>query len=220
MKHRLEVDSVFLEFGELRVLSDVYLKCETGKITALLGRNGNGKSSLMNIIYGNLKPNSKSVRFDEATNLKAFAKPELLMYLPQFNFVPKQFSLKRVFEDFNLDFSAFEKHFPFFQPKYKSTFKSLSGGQRRIAEIYIIAKSKTRFVMLDEPFSHLSPIQIDEMKELIVEEKANKGFLITDHMYQHVLDISDEVYVLANGKTHHTKDLQEIEFLGYAKFSC
>jgi len=72
---------------------------------------------------------------------------------------------------------------------------------------------------LDEPFSHLSPIQIEEIKNLIQVEKANKGFLITDHMYHHVLAISDEVYVLANGKTHHTKDLREIEFLGYAKFS-
>lgn len=217
MNHTLEVDSVFLEFGNRRILSDVYLKCETGKITGLLGRNGNGKTSLMNIIYGNLNPNSKSVRFDGITELNAFKKPKLLLYLPQFNFIPNQLSLKQIFSDFNLVFNAFEKSFPIFQSKYKSTFKSLSGGQRRIVELYLIIKSKTQFALLDEPFSHLSPIQIDEVKELILEEKANKGFLITDHMYQHVLDISDDIYVLTNGKTHHTKDLKEIEFLGYAK---
>jgi ATPase subunit of ABC transporter with duplicated ATPase domains len=50
MKHILEADSVQLQFGERKILSDVYLKCETGKITGLLGRNGEGKSCLMRII--------------------------------------------------------------------------------------------------------------------------------------------------------------------------
>lgn len=52
MNHILEVDSVILEFGNKRVLQDVYLKCETNHITGLLGRNGSGKSCLMNIMDG------------------------------------------------------------------------------------------------------------------------------------------------------------------------
>lgn len=217
--HLLEADSIFLEFGSHRVLSDVYIKCETGKITALLGRNGNGKSCLMNIIYGNLKPNSKSVRFDGQVELAAYKRPDLLLYLPQFNFIPSQLTLKRIFSDFKLEFSDFEIYFPQFLSRQSIKFSNLSGGERRITELYLIIKSKTQFVILDEPFSHLSPIQIDEIKELILKEKSKKGFLITDHMYRHVLDISDDVYVLTNGKTHHTKDITEIEFLGYAKFS-
>jgi ABC-type lipopolysaccharide export system ATPase subunit len=217
--HQLEADSIFLEFGSRKVLSDVYIKCETGKITALLGRNGNGKSCLMNIIYGNLMPNSKSVRFDGQVELAAYKRPDLLLYLPQFNFIPSQLTLKRIFSDFKLEFSDFEIYFPQFLFRQNIKFSNLSGGERRITELYIIIKSKTQFVILDEPFSHLSPIQIDEIKVLILKEKSNKGFLITDHMYRHVLDISDNVYVLTNGKTHHTKDITEIEFLGYAKFS-
>jgi len=42
MTHRLEADSIFLHFGERKILSDIYIKCETGKITGLLGRNGTG----------------------------------------------------------------------------------------------------------------------------------------------------------------------------------
>jgi ABC-type lipopolysaccharide export system ATPase subunit len=215
--HKLEVDGVYLEFDNRKLLSDVYLKCETGKITGLLGRNGNGKTSLMNIIYGNLNPKYKSVRFDGVTELAAYKKPHLLLYLPQFNFIPKQLSLHRIFDDFNISFGDFENYFPQFKNRQKTTFKNLSGGERRITELYIIIKSKTQFAILDEPFSHHSPIQIDQIKEIIVEEKQNKGFLITDHMYKHVIDISNDIYVLANGKTHHTKDIKEIEFLGYAK---
>lgn len=216
MKHKLEVDSVFLEFGNRKILSDIYLKCETDKIIGLLGRNGNGKTSLMNIIYGNLNCNSKSIRFDDETNLEAYKNPDLLMYLPQFNFIPKGLSLKRIFKDYELNFEDFENLFPFYQSKYKSSFQSLSGGQRRIIEIYIISKSKTQFVILDEPFSHLSPIQIEQIKEFIIQEKSNKGFLITDHMYQHVLNISNDIYVLAGGKTHLIKEIKELKYLGYA----
>ena len=71
--------------------------------------------------------------------------------------------------------------------------------------------------MLDEPFTHLSPLQIEKVKELLLEEKTNKGLLITDHMYRQVLDICDNLYVLANGKNHLTKGLADIETLGYAR---
>lgn len=217
MIHKLEADSILLEFGSRKILSDIYLKCETGKITGLLGRNGSGKTSLMNVIYGNLNSSSKSIRFDDRTILQSFKRPDLVLYLPQFNFIPKEMTLKRIFSDFSLEFSSFQTLFPEFKLKYNSHIKSLSGGQRRLTEIYILVKSKPQFVLLDEPFSHLSPVLIDVIKGLINEEKADKGFLVTDHMYSHIIEISDDLYVLSNGKTYLTKSLEELEFLGYAR---
>lgn len=215
--HKLEIDSVLLEFDLRKVLSDVYLKCETGKITGLLGRNGNGKTCLMNIICGSLEPQSKSIRFDNVNTLIPFKKPELLLYLPQFNFIPEHLTLKRIFNDFEIEFTSFEKLFPDISVNYKSPIKHLSGGHRRIVEVFVIAKSKTQFILLDEPFSHIMPLHIEKMKELLVEEKQNKGILMTDHLYQHITSISDNLYVLANGKTHLTKHVSDIETLGYAK---
>lgn len=215
--HKLEVDSVLLEFDLRKILSDVYLKCETGKITGLLGRNGNGKTCLMNIICGSLEPQSKSIRFDNITTLIPFKKPELLLYLPQFNFIPEHLTLKRVFNDFEIEFSFFEKLFPDISANYKSPIKLLSGGHRRIIEVFVIVKSKTQFILLDEPFSHIMPLHIEKIKELLIVEKQNKGILMTDHLYQHITSISDSLYVLSNGKTHLTKHLSDIEKLGYAK---
>ena len=217
MVHRLEVDSVYLEFNGRRILSDIYLRCETGKITGLLGRNGNGKSCLMNVIYGNLKASSQSVRIDDEHVPNAYQRPDLLLNLPQFNFIPKNLSLKRIFSDFNVDYSSLELVFPEFKSKYKTAIKDLSGGQGRLIEIFLLLKKSSRFVMLDEPFSHLSPIHIEVVKELIQQEKAKKGFLITDHMFRHIVQICDDLYVLADGKMHLTKDVQELEFLGYTK---
>lgn len=212
----MEVDGIQLEYNGRKILSDIYLKCETGKITGLLGRNGQGKSCLMKIIYGSLKC-EKSVRFDNIIQYEAFKRPDLLRYLPQFNFIPKALSLKRVFSDFNLDYPAFANRFPEFKESYSKPFRILSGGERKLVELYVIVKSKSQFAMLDEPFTHLNPVQIEKAQAFLLEEKENKGLLITDHMYRHITQICDNLYVLLNGKTHLIKSLEEIETLGYAR---
>lgn len=216
MNHTLEADSIQLVFDGRKILSSIYLKCETGKITGLLGRNGQGKTCLMKIIYGSLAC-EKSVRFDQVAYFEAYKNPDLLRYLPQFNFIPKPLSLKRVFKDFELDYSAFGKMFPEFVSKYKMVLGSLSGGEYRLVELYVILKSRSQFAMLDEPFTHLNPIQIDKAKELLLEERKHKGLLITDHMYKDIIDICDNLYVLSDGSTYLTKSREAIETLGYAR---
>ena len=215
--HKLEADGILLEFGLRKILSDIFLTCETGKITGILGRNGAGKTCLMNIIYGTMEPTSKSIRFDDSSILHAFRKPGLIGYLPQFNFIPKSLSLERIFDDFQLDFSEFVRDFQEYHSRYKSSFRALSGGERRLVEVYLILKAPTQFAMLDEPFTHLMPLQIEKVKEMMKQEKLKKGFLVTDHIYKQIVDISDDLYVLANGKTHLTKSIQDLELLGYAK---
>jgi ABC-type lipopolysaccharide export system ATPase subunit len=139
------------------------------------------------------------------------------LYLPQFNFIPKNLTLKRIFTDFELDFSNFLVAFPEFTNHYQSSIANLSGGERRLIEIYVIVKSKSQFAMLDEPFTHLNPLQIAKVQTLLLNEKENKGLLITDHMFRHITTISNDLYVLNYGKTYLTKDISDIEFLGYAR---
>lgn len=217
MNHLLETDSVQLEFGLRKILTDVYLKIETGHITGLLGRNGAGKTCLMNIIYGSLETYGRSVRLDGKAIFHAYKSPHILLYLPQFSFIPGRIKVSRVFKDFGLDYNLYEKHFPEFRNKWRSRLKDLSGGQRRLLEVYSIVKAGTQFVLLDEPFSHIMPVQVEKMKEILQEEKANKGILITDHLYQHITDISDSLYVLTNGKTCLTRDISELQTLGYTR---
>jgi ABC-type lipopolysaccharide export system ATPase subunit len=218
MIHKLEADSIELNFGTWTILKDIYITCETGKITGFLGRNGEGKSCLMNIICGNLEPQNKSIRVNNKAALNIGRQPDLLKHLPQFNFIPKSLSLRRVFRDYQIDFSCFEKDFPELGVKCDSLIKNLSGGQIRIIELYIILRSKTKFVILDEPFTHIMPVHVEQIKKIINEEKMNKGIIITDHVYQHVLDLSDYLYVLVNGKTYLAKDISDVERLGYCKF--
>jgi ABC-type lipopolysaccharide export system ATPase subunit len=217
MKNILEVDSVILEFNLKRILQNVYLKSETGKVTGLLGRNGTGKSCLMKILFGELIPRDKSIRINGKALLTSNRSPSDLRYLPQKRFVPNSLTLKRIFSDFKLDFADLILNFPEFGKFYKSQLTKLSGGERRIIEIYIILVSETKFCMLDEPFSHVMPIHVDSIKKLILREKENKGLIITDHLYKHIIDICDDLYVINEGKIYLTKNINDLETLGYAR---
>ena len=219
MINLLEIDSVILEFDSKRILQDVYLKCETGKVTGLLGRNGTGKSCLMKILFGELIPNDKSIRINGSPLITSYRSPEDLRYLPQNKFIPGSFTIRRIFNDFKLDFSDLVCNFPEFEKLYKSKLVNLSGGERRIVEIYTILVSQTKFCMLDEPFSQIMPIHVDTIKRLILREKANKGILLTDHMFKYIVDICDDLYVINDGKTHLTKSIDDIETLGYARIN-
>lgn len=216
MNHILEADSIFLEFDSRKILSDIYIKTETGTITGLLARNGQGKSCLLNIIQGNLIPQNYSMRIDGIFTPCAYKKNGLLSYLPQMSFIPQNLSLKRIFKNFQIDFTELLRYFETFTPRYTTPFSQLSGGEKRLIEVFCIIKSPTLFSLLDEPFSHIMPVHVDTIKEMLNHEKQNKGFIITDHLFRHIVDISDKLYVLKDGKTFLTKSIDDIETLEYA----
>lgn len=216
MNDKLEADGIQLQFGNRTILSDIYLSCEKGTIVGLLGRNGSGKSCLLQVIFGTLLC-EKSIRINRVSCNEAYKNPSLISYLPQFHFIPNSLSLKDIFDVYALDYSIFELQFPSFNIHINEAFRNVSGGEKRLIEIYIIVESTTQFALLDEPFTFLNPIQIESVKSYIKSKTTTKGFIITDHLYHHILDISNTNYILANGKTHLIKNYCEIETLGYAR---
>jgi ABC-type multidrug transport system ATPase subunit len=214
MIEQLEADGIQLQFGNRIILSDVYLSCERGSILGLLGRNGSGKSCLLQAIFGT-QSCEKSIRINRVSCNEAYKNPSLISFLPQFHFIPNSLSLKDIFEVYALDYSIFGLQFPSFHLPINQTFKNLSGGEKRMIEIYIIVESTAKFALLDEPFTFLNPIQIEAVKSYIKSKTTTKGFVITDHLYKHILDISDTNIVLANGKTHLIKQFSDFERHGY-----
>jgi lipopolysaccharide export system ATP-binding protein len=213
--HHLTADSIQLSFGHRPILKDAGLRLQTGTITGLLGRNGAGKSCLLQIIYGTLPATAQSIRFDGQPVSHPYRDPRQIRFLPQFNFIPKTLPLCRVLDDFQLPFNDLEKRFPEFQGSRCKPVSRLSGGHRRFIELYIIIRSAAHFALLDEPFTHLMPLQIEKVKELLIEEKPNKGFLLTDHLYREVTAVSDQCYVLADGTTHLLDKHTQMENFGY-----
>ncbi|MEG1405543.1 MAG: ATP-binding cassette domain-containing protein [Alistipes sp.] len=219
MKHTLEIDSVEVSFGERQILRGVYLKMETGGVTALLGSNGSGKSCLMRVLCGTLRSTFKSMRIDGAWTAQIESRD--VRYMPQHKFIPNKLRGEDVFRDFDLDVQQFIDWFPDLRHILQSRVDCLSGGERRVLECYIILCSDARFVMLDEPFSQVMPLHIEVLKRLILREKERKGILLTDHLYRHVQSIADMLYLLESGHTrlvHSTDDLIRFGYLASAKF--
>jgi ABC-type multidrug transport system ATPase subunit len=212
---KLEVDSVNLEFGDKRVLSDIYMCFESGRVTAVLGRNGSGKSCLLRIIYGSIKAGYSNVRFDGKTVTAPYKHPEMIRYMPQDSFIPGSLALPSVFKLYGLDYDPICSVFPEFGEEPRKHFRNYSFGQKRLAETWIILKSSSDFVMLDEPFSYIMPVHVDKLKEAIIEEKSKKGIIITDHLYREILDIADDLYLIADGGSRKMKDPRELKTYGY-----
>lgn len=202
--HVLELDSVQYAIKGRTILSDIYLQCQTGKITALTGRNGSGKSSLMKIIFGTLNA-EHNLRLD-GNRHAGNRSPALLHYLPQAGLLPASCSVKQVFEDFGVGFDEFYGHFPEFAETYTQRASRLAKGQQRIIETYLVIKSQSLFSLLDEPFTYVMPLHVSELQNILSAEKQRKGFLIADHRHDMLLPIADRVYVLSEGFLKERKD--------------
>ena len=92
----------------------------------------------------------------------------------------------------------------------------LSHGERKFFETILISQLPYPFLMLDEPFSMLEPLQTKALKEFLLKISETKGIIITDHYYTDVLDISKKNIVLRNGKSipvNSIEDLKKNEYL-------
>ncbi|GGK46645.1 MULTISPECIES: ATP-binding cassette domain-containing protein [Flavobacteriaceae] len=212
----LEIDSIEMSFNNKSILNGIYLKAETGNITGILGSNGCGKSTLLRIIFGELQPSIKSLRINNKRFSKPFLKSNDIKYLPQFHFMPKSMTVQKAFQYFKVAIDSFNIIFPELSILKDQKFKTLSGGEKRIIETYLILKSPSKFVLLDEPFSHIAPIYIKRIKDLIYEEKQWKAIVLTDHLYKHIVGISDNLYILKDGWSKEIKSLNQLEFYKYA----
>ncbi len=211
----LETDSIELYFNNKAILNGIYLKAETGKITGLLGRNGSGKSCILKIIFGDLKPKYKFIRIDNNPILKPLYQTKLVSYLPQYHFIPKTLKVKTVFKLFKIDWNKFINEFSDFSIYKNTKFGLLSGGERRIIEIYVILKKPSKIVLLDEPFNGVAPIHIEKIQSLIKSEKSHKVIILTDHRYTEVVNVCDSLYLIKNGCSKLVNNLTELEDYNY-----
>lgn len=215
----LEADSIWLSFAGRKILQNIYLRIDTGKVVGLLGRNGCGKSCLLGIIFGTVRAENQSVRVDGVFFNNPYQEQHLIRYLPQHSFVPPFLVVDQVFKMYKIDFEIVIAHFEQLKSYRYQTFGALSGGEQRLFETLLILLSPVAFVLLDEPFSGLSPLWIEAIKKLIEEQKKYKGILISDHQYGHVLDLSDSLYLLQTGGSLYalTNPETELRDRGYIR---
>lgn len=212
----LEADGIQVQFGERRILSDVYMRIETGQVVGLLGRNGSGKSTLLQTVFGGRRVPDASVRVNGRYVVPAYREPGLLNYLPQVPLLPAHMTVAAAARLLRVEAAAALTGFPELQAQLHRPIGELSGGTTRLVQVLLLLHANTRFSLFDEPFSGVMPVHIETLSAVIQQVKTRKGLLITDHRYREVLPLCDVVYLLHGGRLEVLTDpLEGLRDRGY-----
>ena len=215
-KHKLIVDSVVVRFGHKTVLSGGYITSETGMVTGLLGRNGAGKSCMFRALMGGLSGENVMVSIDgKAVDRRVIGR--YIKYLPQGRLIPDGMQLHRAFELYGVNYWTFVNRAPKYSHHYGSTISELSGGEARLAELYLVLMSDAPFYILDEPFAQIDPVSIDAVTALIRERCRDHGIIVTDHNYEAISSVADNLFVIADGYTNPVRSREDLVRHGYLR---
>ena len=207
----LQADSIIKYFGQRQILTDVFLSCNRGEIIGLLGRNGTGKSTLLKIIAGCLRADNKFIKTDSVCHTGFLHYNKQIRILPSGNLSPGNLSVRSLISLYCSGKKIVRlKGHPQIKPFLKRKCRQLAGGERRLVEIFTILFSDAHYLLLDEPFSGLSPLNIGIIKSLIHELKEEKGFILSDQDYRNVVDIADRLVLLTDGGTREVHNIAEL----------
>ena len=196
------------------VVDDVSVEVGTSEIVGLLGPNGAGKSTTFYMIVGSIKPNVGEISYDGQiiTKFPMFRRARLgIGYLPQdtsiFQKLTVEENIESVLEVMGVDKQMRRRRKTELMDELgishlaKSKAYTLSGGECRRAEIARALAADPSFILLDEPFSGIDPIAVQDIKQIIFHlRERNLGVLVTDHNAVEMLEIVDRAYLITDGK--------------------
>ena len=210
----LEVKNLKKSYGKKLILKGIDINVNKAEIVGLLGPNGAGKTSIFYIISGAIHANKGEVLFNkkDISKLPMYKRSRLgIAYLAQeasiFRNLSVENNLMAILENIEpnkkVRISIRNEMIEKFRLNKvaKQLALTLSGGERRRLEIARCLITKPSLLMLDEPFSGVDPIAINEIKEIIINlQKEGLGILITDHNARETLKIVHHAYIVFNGK--------------------
>jgi lipopolysaccharide export system ATP-binding protein len=220
----LETIEISKSYRGRRVVHDVSVKVSRGEIVGLLGPNGAGKTTSFYIVVGLISADSGKVLLDgvDLTNMAMYQRARHgISYLPQEASVFRKLTVEE-----NLMAILQTRSMPGRQRKEKMNYLIdqmglqtvrrskgyvLSGGERRRVEIARSLAIDPAFLLLDEPFSGIDPIQVLELQRIILDLKRDGlGILVTDHNVRETLSVTDRAYIINEGKIFRSGHPEEL----------
>ena len=213
--NKLIIKNISKSYDEKKIVSGVSIEVNTGEIIGLLGPNGAGKTTCFYMITGLILPESGKIYLNKnnITELTIDERANLgIGYLAQessiFRGLSVQDNIFAILEHRqDLAYQGKKDELNYLLKRFniehiRDTMGiSLSGGERRRAEIARALASSPKFILLDEPFAGIDPISVIDIQEIIKNLKDNNiGILITDHNVRETLDVCDRSYILNNSK--------------------
>jgi ABC-type lipopolysaccharide export system ATPase subunit len=165
----------------------------------------------MKIIFGTLIPQFKVVRIDGKYLKTPYLEPNGISFLTQDDFIPKHLSVRKAIDLFieKYQIECFLQD-DFIEKIIDSKISTLSGGESKYVHVKLILSINSKFCLIDEPFSGVSPIMVEHITSLIQKASTHKGIIITDHNYRNVLTLSTQIYHIKDGygkMLNHPTDL-------------
>lgn len=210
----LRGQSLAKSFRKKRVVDDVSLEVREGEVVGLLGPNGAGKTTTFHMVVGLTRPDSGQVYLDdqEITALPMYLRARSgISYLPQEPSIFRKLTVEEnalaILETLPMRTSERRKRLGEvlqelgLADKAHSRGYTLSGGERRRAEITRALVTAPSFMLLDEPFAGIDPIAVGDIQKIVHHLKARGiGILVTDHNVRETLKITDRAYIMTDGK--------------------
>ena len=212
--HTLQTAELTKSYRGRKVVDNVSVRVKQGEVVGLLGPNGAGKTTTFYMIVGLITPDSGRVMLDDndLTQLAMYQRARKgISYLPQEASVFRKLSVEdnlmailqtlRLSRRERLDrMDRLIAQLGLEQVR-KSKGYVLSGGERRRVEIARSLVIEPSFLLLDEPFSGIDPIQVLELQKIIFDLKnSGIGVLMTDHNVRETLAVTDRAYIINNGR--------------------
>ncbi len=211
----LEVEAVSAAYGNIRALQDVSLKVPQGAIVALLGANGAGKSTTLNVISRLVAPTAGGVRFagEAIHRLPADAiVGRGIVQVPEGREIFRDMSVRE-----NLEMGAYLRRdrgaikgdldivcdtFPRLRERLEQKAATLSGGEQQMLATGRAMMARPRMILLDEPSMGLSPLVVEQIFEIILRLNREQGItiLLVEQNVKLALSVSSYAYILENGE--------------------
>lgn len=210
----LEVRNLTKSYGGRQIVKGISLFVKRGEVVGLLGPNGAGKTTCFYMIVGIVAPDEGEILFDNQniTHLPIHIRSRYgIGYLSQepsvFRKLTVEDNIMAILETLPLKRSDRIRRLEELLEELKiahlrkNKAYTLSGGETRRLEITRALVTNPSFILLDEPFSGIDPIVVNEAKEIISDLKRKGiGVLLTDHNVKEILTITDRAYLIAEGK--------------------
>ena len=208
----LKAKNLTKSFNEKTVVNNISIEVKPGEIVGLLGPNGAGKTTSFDMVVGLIKPEHGEIHLFEKniTNFPVHERSKAgIGYLTQepsvFRRLTVADNLRLIWDVLGMKENGKLKEllteFDLWDLKDHIAI-SLSGGERRRVEIARVLACDPKFILLDEPFTGIDPIAIQEIQKIIskLTKSRNIGILLTDHNPRATLSITDRAYIIQDGK--------------------
>lgn len=213
-RNMLNVEKIQLKYNNVPVIHDVSFLVKKGEIVALIGGNGNGKSTILKGLSGIMHPSEGKIVFDGQDTTKVEAHKIVAMGMSHVPEGRRLFPHLSVYKNLLLgayltsDKKEVEKRldyvygiFPILKERSQQKANTLSGGEQQMVAIGRGLMSKPKLLLLDEPSWGIAPKLVEKIFEVIREiRKDGVTILLVEQDVQEALDICDRAYVIQTGK--------------------